>query len=407
MADPYGDDSYEATLAQMAQAGAIPIEQARLMAAMRRAQANVIPTPQGREVGRTYVASSPLEHLASAMSKVWANRDMQQAEAGFGALEKQAQAAGEARLRMDRAPAPAGWGAPAGMTRGEALKVLPTILKERKAAVAVPDATLIRATERHGLSGEEADALRADPDLASKLAYEKAPAALPSRPTAEQIARGAKFGLRPAENEDSQHFEVAIRTAEGAARDRTEKDAAATRKGADDAFDKELKLADKFAQSQVYKDADAIKSAHARIEAAPADGSGDLALITMYMKMIDPTTGVKEQEFQNAAKSMGLWEKLQGWGKQVEGTGRLTDQSRAQFKAAAATLKEAAKAAYYREARKARERAGRYSGVNPDNVAFKFDEDDPDSVWSGKRTETSPDRKPASDTAALRREYGL
>ena len=86
----------EKTLSLMVALGAIPEEQALLMR-QRSFGEGLTDTPmaQGRNVGHTYVASSPLEHIANAMQRVIGYRKMQGAEQGYrDTLARQTQARG-------------------------------------------------------------------------------------------------------------------------------------------------------------------------------------------------------------------------------------------------------------------------------------------------------------------------
>jgi len=134
-----------------------------------------------------------------------------------------------------------------------------------------------------------------------------------------------------------------------------------------------LKSADdlrkEFNATQTAKDANAIIGAYDKIEAAPPNGQGDLALITMYMRLLDPSTGVKEGEFQNAAKSAGNLEQLRVMYDKVSKGELLTPETRERFKVAGRVLRDAALGSYekagvpYRKIAKDR-------GVNPDEVVF-------------------------------------
>jgi hypothetical protein len=84
--------------------GGIPIEQLRLQQKMRRAQGLMgAPAAGGRQVGNIFVASSPLEHLASAMSRYQGNRMADQAEQEYAPLAQQAVQGQQAMLRSQRA----------------------------------------------------------------------------------------------------------------------------------------------------------------------------------------------------------------------------------------------------------------------------------------------------------------
>jgi hypothetical protein len=60
-------------------------------------------------------------------------------------------------------------------------------------------------------------------------------------------------------------------------------------------------------------------------------GAGDIAGITTFMKSIDPATGVKDQEFNNAQNSGGVFDKAQAAIQQVQSGVKLTPEQRKEF----------------------------------------------------------------------------
>lgn len=169
--DPYASQLAEAM-------GALPIQMQRLRAKQARAQSLIgTPSAQGAQVGHTFVAASPFEHLATGLQRAMGYQQARQADEEMGPLAQQAEAAGRSQFRMEHAPAPSGWGAPAGMTRGEALKVLPSVLRRTQAAP-YPDALLVKIASDHNLSGAEADALRDRPDVADAMLKQGSGAAI-------------------------------------------------------------------------------------------------------------------------------------------------------------------------------------------------------------------------------------
>lgn len=80
----------------------------------------------------------------------------------------------------------------------------------------------------------------------------------------------------------------------------------------------------------LLKDYYAVRDAIGRIEASGAEPSaaGDLALITAFMKMLDPTTGVRDVEFKNAATAGGFLEQIKARFGYVESGERLSDDMR-------------------------------------------------------------------------------
>ena len=72
-------------------------------------------------------------------------------------------------------------------------------------------------------------------------------------------------------------------------------------------------------------------------------GAGDIALVTSFMKMLDPGSVVRETEFATAANAGGLLAKLSGIAKKVEDGQFLSEQQRADFKRLAGEYLNAAK----------------------------------------------------------------
>lgn len=106
MPDPYTQ--------QIIGAGQIDDRIRLLMQSMQRArELQNAPSARGMSVGGTYVASSPLEHLAAAMSRYRGGKRAKDIEAEIAQLSAN---------RPGSAMAPSEWGAPAGLTREEAIK---------------------------------------------------------------------------------------------------------------------------------------------------------------------------------------------------------------------------------------------------------------------------------------------
>src|SRR5262245_6442350 len=78
----------------------------------------------------------------------------------------------------------------------------------------------------------------------------------------------------------------------------------------------------------------AVKDAWARIQSVAAEESqaGDLALLTSYMKMIDPTTGVREGELTTASGAGSIPERIKAaWNRLMTTKGRLSTEMRDDF----------------------------------------------------------------------------
>lgn len=85
----------------LSEAGVFPDEMDMLQSQLKRADAlRTTPGAQGREVGRTYVASSPLEHLAVGLQRYQGGKGVQQGigqqDALLGRMRANAQAMAQA-----------------------------------------------------------------------------------------------------------------------------------------------------------------------------------------------------------------------------------------------------------------------------------------------------------------------
>lgn len=99
--DPWGSDPYDSELA--AAMATVPLQQQQILAKQRRAQMLMAaPTPQGMQIGRTFVASSPLEHLATAMMRIKGGQLNREADQAYGPLIQAQQAGAEQAARLQR-----------------------------------------------------------------------------------------------------------------------------------------------------------------------------------------------------------------------------------------------------------------------------------------------------------------
>jgi hypothetical protein len=102
-----------------------------------------------------------------------------------------------------------------------------------------------------------------------------------------------------------------------------------------------LKFQDDYARdSKPYL---TMREAFQRVKSAKPDAAGDLSLIFAYMKILDPNSVVREQEFANAQNAAGVPARIRNqYNKVMEGT-RLAPEQRQQFQAQAEALFEGAK----------------------------------------------------------------
>jgi hypothetical protein len=102
-----------------------------------------------------------------------------------------------------------------------------------------------------------------------------------------------------------------------------------------------LKFQDDYARdSKPYL---TMREAYQRVKAAKPDAAGDLSLIFAYMKILDPNSVVREQEFANAQNAAGVPARVRNLYNQVMEGVRLNPEQRSQFQSQAEALFEGAK----------------------------------------------------------------
>ena len=168
------------------------------------------------------------------------------------------------------------------------------------------------------------------------------------------------------------------------------------------AFDQEEKLRKEYqARNKVYSE---LGTTYSNIESSSKakSGPGDIALITGFMKMLDPGSVVRETEFATARDTAGLYTRLENSLKKAESGQFLQPKQREEFvNLAKQYLDSAQKKAG--EDRKALGVVVKNYKLNPDNVfgPEKTATNDPNIVIVGGRNYT----RPANFTDAQWTEY--
>ena len=136
--------------------------------------------------------------------------------------------------------------------------------------------------------------------------------------------------------------------------------------------------------AQPYRE---VRDAMGRIAAAGTSptAAGDAALLTAYMKMLDPTTGVRNEEIRNAENVGGLPQRARGWLEWLKGGAPLGDDVRKDFMDRAKKLYEQYQKDYEQVGTQYREQAER-QGLNPRNVVQDYRSTTP----GGGRTSGKP-----------------
>jgi hypothetical protein len=119
-----------------------------------------------------------------------------------------------------------------------------------------------------------------------------------------------------------------------------------------------------------YRD---VRDAMGRIRASGTTPSpaGDLSLVYAYVKMLDPQTGVRNEESRTVAASGGLPAQAQRWVEWVKGNQLLPDEVRQDFLQRSSMLYDQYEKEYGDLSQQFKEQAGR-QGLNPENVVRDF-----------------------------------
>jgi hypothetical protein len=136
-----------------------------------------------------------------------------------------------------------------------------------------------------------------------------------------------------------------------------------------DRFDMEGKLRDDFRNNQVVKSADEMGSAFRLIETARNSPSpaNDLAMATKYMKILDPTSVVRESELALAMNATGLLDKVRNYSNMLVTGQKLNPNQREDFYKSAKAINEAFQSERNSIAERFRVNASQYN-LTPENV---------------------------------------
>jgi hypothetical protein len=99
------------------------------------------------------------------------------------------------------------------------------------------------------------------------------------------------------------------------------------------ALNRTVQLKQEYQNNQVVKNYNVIKNSVDNMKSSIAEntGAGDIAALTMYMKMIDPTSSVHESEMANAQNAAGVPDKIREWYNQALTGTRLVGNVRDEF----------------------------------------------------------------------------
>jgi len=135
-------------------------------------------------------------------------------------------------------------------------------------------------------------------------------------------------------------------------------------------FSNEMDLRKEFQGLPVVKAFGALAETKAKMDTLLADPSGvsDLGAATMFMKMLDPGSVVRESELAMAMQTTGLLDSMQNYYTKLKNGETLNPQQRAEFAAVTQRLFDAAQRAYSPVEQQYRRLAASYQ-FTPDRVA--------------------------------------
>jgi hypothetical protein len=141
-------------------------------------------------------------------------------------------------------------------------------------------------------------------------------------------------------------------------------------------LDNEATAKNRFEANQIVKDFNAIQDQYSSMQAIAESGTGgpqDLALVYTFMKALDPTSVVRESEYNSAAGSGNIFS---GWAAKYNGYlkengGILPANVRSEFLKIINARLDSKTKQYNNYASQTRDIASR-QGLNPDNVAIEF-----------------------------------
>ena len=136
-----------------------------------------------------------------------------------------------------------------------------------------------------------------------------------------------------------------------------------------DRFDMEGKLRGDYRANPTVKAADEMDSAFRMIEAAykSPSAANDLAMATKYMKILDPTSVVRESEFALAVNATGLFDKVQNYAASILEGKKLNPAQREDFYKSAKAITDSFAAERVKIAQQFEQNATQYK-LTPNNV---------------------------------------
>lgn len=168
--------------------------------------------------------------------------------------------------------------------------------------------------------------------------------------------------LNRAAHQDDLMLQLGAKQASDAAKRDAEKSEAGQKAGTE--LRKEM---NQLPQTKSYQDVSAAWDKIQRVGVKPS-AAGDMALIYAFMRLLDPTSGVKEGEFASASNAAGVPERIRAQANRVMNGERLTPEMRQDFLTQSRELYGAHESQFQSAAQRYRALAEKY-GASPDDVA--------------------------------------
>jgi hypothetical protein len=317
-----------------------------------RVGASLFGTPgaQGMNVGGTYRAASPLEHASTLMSRIMGAKMQRDSHGEMeGLLGQKAagrRAMGQAQAGLAIPPTADALNAPEPPAFSTPNFVAPDLGFGVDGVMDTPARALARAMDERSRLGGIA-ALSGDPAIAASGQGLLADARTLGAQQFEGQQNKAKLLEQRGLREDERAFRSGERADERAWREEQARLDRESRAGlaaaARDAKPPpDMKAADELRKElqnqQVYKDAQVVAAAYGKIKGASPTAAGDMGLVFGFMKILDPTSAVRETEYANAQNAGGVPEKVRNAYNKVLSGEFLTPEQRASFQREAETV---------------------------------------------------------------------
>lgn len=138
-------------------------------------------------------------------------------------------------------------------------------------------------------------------------------------------------------------------------------------------FDAEHKLRQEYTAQPQVKEYQTVRNAYLNVTGAAKDPSaaGDLSMIFAYMKMLDPNSVVREQEFANAQNAAGVPDRIRNVYNRILAGERLNPNQRKDFISQAEKLHTSSRK-QYEAVRSQFGSIAKKSGLRPDQIMVDY-----------------------------------